>query len=141
MKASSITAALIMIAAWTLTAQPNQHVTLRVKASPEMKPGRAQNIALLFHPKKGIHINLDPSITVTLEKNTVADAVGTIVGSKDAHGYLDSSKPVLVNVTPRADSPKGTHTLKMKVMYFLCSDAEGWCNREEQLLDVPVTVK
>jgi hypothetical protein len=142
MKAYQIIATFILLIHVPLAAaQPNAHVTLALKPVPVLKAGTPQNLMLLFHPKKGIHINVDPAITITMEKNQVAESVGKITAPKDANGYLDASKPVLVSMTPSASAPKGKHTLKMKVVYFLCSDAEGWCNRDEQSLDVPVTVK
>ena len=142
MKAYTIIAAFILVTTLSLSAaQPNAHVTLAVKPVPALKAGTPQNLMILFHPKKGIHINVEPAITITVEKNQVAESMGKITAPKDANGYLDASKPVLVSMTPSTTAPKGKHTLKMKVVYFLCSDAEGWCNRDEQSLDVPVTVK
>ena len=95
---------------------------------------------MLFR-SKGIHINTDPAIDVVPEKNPVIASVGAITPAKDTNGYVDVTKSVTAAASISPTAPKGTHTVKIKVVYFLCSDAEGWCNREEQTLDVRVTVK
>jgi hypothetical protein len=142
MKAFFIAVTSVVFAAGTIAlAQPTLHVTLEAKPLPAMKAGAAQAMKIFFHPKKGIHINLDPAIDITIEKNPITPSTGRITASKDAHGYLNPAKPVLFSFAPVSDAKKGTHMLKVKVVYFLCSDAEGWCNRDEQTLDVPVTVK
>ena len=83
----------------------------------------------------------NPAIQITIAKNPVAGSVGKIHTAKDANGYLDPGKPVRILIGTSPDAPKGKHTLKLTAVYFLCSDAEGWCNRDQQVLDVPVTVK
>lgn len=117
------------------------HVTIDVKATAPLKAGSTGELAVVFHPKKGIHVNTDPAIEITPEGTAVIASVSAITPSKNAKGYVDASKPVKASASVAASAPKGPQTVKLKVVYFLCSDAEGWCNREEQTLDVHVTVK
>jgi hypothetical protein len=142
MKAFFIAIIITAFTAGMLTAgQPNPHVTLTAKPSKAYTAGSGTDLKIYFRPHKGIHINLDPAIDITVGKNSVAATVGKISASKDAHGYLDAARPVVVSLTPSPDAPKGKRTLTLRVVYFLCSDAEGWCNRDEQSLDIPLTVK
>ena len=106
-----------------------------------MKAGAAQDLKIFFHPKKGIHINLHPALQIAIGKNSAAASVGAIHTVKDANGYLNPAHPVTVHITASPDLPKGKQMVKLTVVYYLCSDAEGWCNRDQQTLDVPVTVK
>ncbi len=131
----------VFIATAALCAQPNPHVRLEAKGPAVMKIGAASDVQIFFRPKKGIHINYDPSPEVEAAKHSVAAAVGTPKAAKDAKDYLDTSKPLVVPVTLGAGAPKGRQTLKLRVVYFLCSDADGWCNRDEQTVEISVTVK
>ncbi len=137
--ASVMTTVFIAVAA--LCAQPNPYVRLEAKGPAVMIAGTAANVQIFFHPKKGIHINFDPSPEVETAKHSIAAEVGTLRATKDAKDYLDARKPVVVPVTLSAGTPKGKQTLKLRVVYFLCSDADGWCNRDEQTVDLTVTVK
>jgi hypothetical protein len=124
-----------------VTAQPNPFVAIEARAASALSAGAAGHISVFFRPKKGIHVNTVPAIGITIEKKSFAGVVGKISVSKDAHGYVDPAQPVVVALTPSPGTAKGRHTMKLKIVYFICSDAEGWCNRNEQSLDVPVTVK
>ncbi|MGE5316193.1 MAG: hypothetical protein ACM3Q4_15980 [Acidobacteriota bacterium] len=117
------------------------HVTIDIKSPQALKAGAQGTLQVMFKPNKGIHINADPAIDIVPEKNSVIASIGAIVPSKDKHGYVDPSKPVRVSAAISPSAPKGAQTVKLKVVYFLCSDAEGWCNRDEQTIDVRVTVK
>jgi hypothetical protein len=122
-------------------ASSNSHVAIDVKSPSAVKAGTTGELNVFFRPKKGIHINADPAIDVVPEKNPVIASVGAITPSKNSKGYVDAAKPVKVSAVISPSAPKGARTVKVKVVYFLCSDAEGWCNREEQTLDLQVTVK
>lgn len=136
-----LTAALAVLFITTAAAQQNPHVRIEAKAPSAMKAGAAQDVKITFRPTKGIHINLDPSPEIETAKASVVATIGTLSASKDAHGYLNAAKPAVVPVTIAADAPKGRQTLKLRIVYYLCSDKEGWCNRDEQTIDIPVTVK
>lgn len=141
---SFITAILLLWAAaspGTGAAAQDAHVTIALKAPAAITAGSSGTIQILFRPKKGIHINADPAIEVAPEANPVIASVTAITPSKNSKGYVDASKPVKASASVAASAPKGVHTVKMKVTYFLCSDAEGWCNRGEQTVDMRVTVK
>jgi hypothetical protein len=122
-------------------AESKAHVAISVKASAPLKAGSTGTFSLIFRPNKGIHINTEPAIEIVAEKNPVIASVGSITPSKNSKGYVDTSKPVKISASVSPSAPKGTHTVKVKVVYFLCSDVEGWCNRDEQTLDLRVTVK
>lgn len=123
------------------TAAANPHVTIELKSPASLAAGSNADLALTFRPKKGIHINAEPAIDVVPEKNPVFSSIGAVTPAKNKEGYVDASKPVKVAAVVSASAPKGAHTVKVRVVYYLCSDAEGWCNRDEQTVDLRVTVK
>ena len=100
--------------------------------------------ALLFNlrPRKGIHVNLDPPISVTFDSTAPAKAAGKLeVPRMEKLPYLDTSKAIIQRFTLRRQSKPAPVTLKGVLTYFYCSDAEGWCSKFKQpfAVTVPVT--
>ena len=110
-------------------------------SSATLKPGAAGEIVLIFAPDEGIHINTDPPMEFEFEKSSFVHFKGiTSLPKAATTGYLDTKKPVTYSFTLDKKIQKGKHTLKGSVHYFFCSDAEGWCNRFVQPIELTFTV-
>ena len=108
-------------------------VKLKVK-----KQGVSGELLINFKPKEGIHINLDPPVTVKFDSNSLAVSAGKLETSKIKE-YLDASKPVKQRFTLSGNSK--TALLKGVLTYFYCSAAEGWCSRFKQPFEINVKIK
>ena len=107
----------------------NDDVDVTVSIKPlEIKSGGTAQLIVNFKPKKGIRINLDPPIEIELEKSIASKGKIEIPKMKK-EAYLNPAKPLKQNFTLKKNISPGTHTLKGKLNYFYCSDAEGWCSR------------
>lgn len=97
----------------------------------EIKAGGNGNINISFKPENGIYINIEPEVEVTLDnKFAVIDTIITLSGkNKD---YLDLKKPVKANFKISNNLKEGTYQLKGSLIYFYCSEKEGWCSRYKQ---------
>ncbi|MBI1808057.1 MAG: hypothetical protein HYR76_13540, partial [Ignavibacteria bacterium] len=77
------------------------------------------------------------------EKNPAVTLSGKpeLVGMKvDTSEYLDASKPIKQSFTLAKSTKAGSLSFKGTLTYFFCSDADGWCSRFKQPIDVTVTV-
>jgi hypothetical protein len=107
-------------------------------ANPAVQPGGKGTILVSFTPIDGIHINADPPVTLNLEKNQFISLQGEPELSIDKeNGFLSTSNPVeqAFHVSKKARS--GEHSIKGTIIYYLCSDTEGWCTKFTQ----PITLK
>jgi hypothetical protein len=118
----------------------NDDVDVTVSIKPlEIKSGGTAQLIVNFKPKKGIQINLDPPIEIELEKSIVSKGKIEIPKMKK-EAYLNPAKPLKQNFTLKKNISPGTHTLKGKLNYFYCSDAEGWCSRFTQDFQLNIKV-
>ncbi len=116
----------------------NKHVQFKVSiVEKAIKPGSAGTIQISLTPVKGIHINLDPPMSLKLDSTASITKVDELITHKnDANGYLDFSKPITVKFSVAKNTKPGKLSLKGIFIYFFCSDAEGWCNRYKQPIDL-----
>lgn len=106
-----------------------------------MKAGAIGEIILTFTPEEGIHINTEPAMEFEFEKTTSVHFTGIASLPKaPTTGYLDARRPVKYAFTLDKKIRKGKHILKGIVRYYFCSDAEGWCNRFTQPIQLTLTV-
>jgi hypothetical protein len=109
--------------------------------SSTLKPGATGEILVSFSPEEGIHINTDPAIEFAFEKDPLVHFTEAVSMPKMAKtGYLDTKRPVKYTFTVDKKMPKGKHTLKGTMKYFFCSDAEGWCTRSSQPVELTFSV-
>ena len=130
----------------TAVSQPKDaeaHVGVAVTSSRDtLAPGAAAEIRIAFSPKKGYHVNAVPPMAVKLDTAAPARLTGSIVIPSDtATGYLKSSLPVRQPFTLAKSAAAGRAALKGVLTYYYCSDAEGWCRKENLPFTLPVTVK
>ncbi|MDI6778589.1 MAG: hypothetical protein QME25_00085 [Bacteroidota bacterium] len=112
--------------------EENEYVDVSLSIKPnEIKAGGKGQIFVFFKPQKGIYINLDPPIEFEIADDGAALGKMEIPKSKK-NEYLDTNKPLKQHFTIKKGLPAGTYTLKGKLIYFYCSDAEGWCSRFTQ---------
>ena len=110
-------------------------------ASSTLKPGGTGELLLTFSPEDGIHINTEPAMEFEFDKSSPVHLTGiTSLPKSPKTGYLDPSKPVRCGFTVNKSAKKGKHVLKGTVQYYFCSDAEGWCNRFSQPIEITFTV-
>jgi hypothetical protein len=84
------------------------------------------------------HITGDPPLTVKLEKNQFISLQGKPDISTDKEsGFLSTSSPVEQAFHVSKKARPGEHILKGTIVYYFCSDTEGWCTRFAQ----PITLK
>jgi hypothetical protein len=119
------------------------HVPIAASVSSDtLAPGAGAEVRFTFTPKKGYHVNAVPPMAVAFDSASPARNSGKIVIPSDTTtGYLKSSQPVRQPFTLAASAPKGRTALKGVLTYYYCSDAEGWCRKENLPFTLPVTVK
>lgn len=118
----------------------NEYVDVTITLKPnEVKSGGKAQLLVTFKPQKGIHINLDPPIEFEFEKELVINGKVKISKMKKDN-YLDTEKPLIQNLSIKKNLSPGTHTIKGKLIYFYCSDAEGWCSRFSQPINLNITI-
>ena len=118
----------------------NQHVNVEMKFPVKISIGKTSELAFFFKPIDGIHVNTTPMFELRLDKNSSFDVVGNPRFQKDKNDYLDITKPIEFSVKAKDNLKIGQYDLKGKLNYFYCSDAEGWCNRFTQPIDVIIEV-
>lgn len=96
-------------------------------------PGRPGAVHFELHPNKGIHVNLEPPISVAFDSASPVKPSGKLdIPRLEKVPYLDPAKPIVQRVTIPRQNGKDTLTLKGTLTYFYCSDAEGWCSKFKQ---------
>ena len=123
--------------------ETENHVGIAVAASRDtLGPGAGAEILFTFSPKKGYHVNAVPPMAVKFDSTSQARAGGKIVIPADsATGYLRTSVPVRQPFTLAKSAGRGRTELKGVLTYYYCSDAGGWCRKENLPFTVPVKVK
>jgi hypothetical protein len=122
---------------------PDNDVSVVASLSRDtLAPGAGAELLFTFRPKKGFHVNAVPPMAVAFDSAAPAKDGGRIVIPSDTStGYLQSSLPVRQPFTLRASAAKGRSELKGVLTYYYCSDAEGWCRKENLRFAAPFTVK
>src|SRR5579862_7946705 len=113
------------------TRKANDNVIFSVSAKEHFARPNGK-LTLLFHllPKDGYHINIEnkPAMVVKLDSPSVAKLIGApIVSALPKTVFLDDSKPASQVITLADSLSAGTITLHGTLMYYYCSEKEGWC--------------
>ena len=144
-------AVLICAALLVVSARANSHPepggeNNYVSFNASVKQGARATGSLLFRlsPRKGIHINLDPPMSVSFDSGAPVKPAGKLeVPRMGKFPYLDTARAITQPFTLSIHSAEGrtkppSVTLKGILTYFYCSDAEGWCSRCRQPFAVAV---
>ncbi len=122
----------------------NKYVKVDVAVQQkQLQAGATGQLLISVKPQKGIHVNIQPPLSITLDDDSATTLSGTMVFStvkKDTLELLDPSKPIKQSFTLAKRIKPGTMVLKGSFVYFYCSDAEGWCSRFKQPFTIEVTV-
>jgi hypothetical protein len=120
----------------------NKYVKVRVAlASDTVRTGSRSTILITLSPSNGIHINVDPAVEVTLEKNKFVTLDGEPEMSTDKEtGFLATSAPVEQQIDINALARPGRYVVKGTIVYYFCSDAQGWCTKFAQPFSLRVNV-
>jgi hypothetical protein len=125
-----------------------QHFEVAAAFVPPAKPGATGAIAVTFVPRDpDVHINEEPAprLKLDLEQSALVDKQppppkSAPTFNPDTARYLDLKKPVRFPMAFAPGAPKGPQTVNVSVVYFYCSQREGWCRRGRADLEVAVTV-
>jgi hypothetical protein len=120
----------------------NESVKFEISVKPKsMKAGSSGELLISLKPKEGIHITLEPPMTLKLDSTDAVTAVGKLIFSKAAKvEYLDASKSIKQYFTLSKKIKPGPLHLKGAFTYFYCSGTDGFCARFKQPVNVVVTI-
>lgn len=114
------------------------YVTVEVPSSLlEVDDGKAVLFSLKLTPAEGIHVNLEPPVSV---KSETHGASFRVVGVEKSGEYLDSEKPVTVECVANGMAT-GLHRVWILISYTYCSDEERWCRMSNDSAPVELVVK
>lgn len=124
------------------------HFDVTAAFVPPAKPGAGGAIAVSFLAHDpDVHINEEPAPRLRLdpEQSTLLDRQppppkSVPVFDPEVARYLDLKKPVQFPVAFAPKAARGAHTVKANVIFFYCSQREGWCRRGSADVEVGVTV-
>ncbi len=118
----------------------NPYVTCTFDVNKKnFRPGAKGELLVTLQPIKGIHINLEPAMSVRFDSSSGLQSNGAM-GIPRKENYFDAGKKIHIPFVLSAASAPGTATLKATLTYYYCSDAEGWCSRFRQPLEISMTV-
>ena len=114
------------------------HVQVKQKS---LSPGATGDLLISLKPQEGIHINLQPAPDVRLDSASLVTLTGRLDAPRQsAANYLDASMPIKQQfVVPKSAHP-GTLAIRGTIIYYYCSDADGWCSRFKQSFLIDLTV-
>ncbi|MBI5475238.1 MAG: hypothetical protein HY964_00710 [Ignavibacteriales bacterium] len=121
----------------------NDMVDVQIKLKQnELPAGSTGEIEIKFKPKKDIHINFEPPISVKFDSSSLFSKVEKLnVPRKPKEEYLNTSKPVTQKFTLSKNIHPGKQTVKGTLIYFYCSGSDGWCSRFKYPFEVTLKIK
>lgn len=122
--------------------QENECVKLEVTlADTCVRPGKLGTILVTFAPIEGIHINANPAVEMTLGHNDVFALYGeSEMTVNKENGFLSTRTPVKQQFLVSSEAKPGEYTLKGTLVYYFCSDDEGWCRKFTQSIALTLHV-
>jgi hypothetical protein len=121
------------------------NTSVQFSAATERKKisaGGADTLVFTLHPKSGIHINLEPGLSIVADSSSGVSFSGKPEIPIDAKtNFLDESKPIRQGYRAPAHLSSDSITISGVMTYYYCSDKEGWCSRFKQpfILKIRVT--
>lgn len=120
----------------------NDLVDVRVEVTEStFRPGTAAHFLISFRPKKGINITTDPAFEFSFDTLKQFFSAGKATFVKDAKGYLKPQQPVKQQFAIAKQTPPGSYRVRGTLVYYYCSDAEGWCSRFRQPVELTFVVQ
>ena len=120
----------------------NKYVKVEITVVPQaLRPGNEGELLARFSPIEGIHVNVDPPVEFRFDSAQVLVLKDDIDLPLDKEtGYLDHASPARQTFVVPTNSPPGEYLIKGKIVYYYCSDEEGWCTRFTQPLELTLKV-
>jgi hypothetical protein len=133
---------LFLILSFLETPPDNPYVGVVIRLSGDtLKAGMAAHLTAMFAPVDGIHITVDPPLSFSMKTNNVLRISGTPVAdtSKET-GYLEHTSAVMQRVIVQPGAGAGAHSVSGELLYYYCSDREGWCRKSVEPFTVTATI-
>ena len=120
----------------------NEYVTVKFALQQnKLKPGTMGELVISFKPRDGIHINLDPPISIKFDTSDAITSIEKpILPAPTKEKYFDTARPIKQRFTVSKKIKPGIMTLKGTLSYFYCSGTDGWCSRFKQPFEISVTI-
>jgi hypothetical protein len=138
--------AFLLLAAGLFSSGPT-YFEVSAKYEPPSKDTKQGAVLVTFlQTEAGVHVNETPAPRLELEAGqSILDYKapankGGVAGDPALAKKLDLSQPVRFPVTLRAGAPSGEQSVNASVVYFYCSDHEGWCRKGSADLAISVPV-
>ena len=121
----------------------NTYVRVDLTANPAVvKAGGKGEIQIQFQPIEGIHVNAAPPTVLTLAEDSPVKLTGeSVVPVDSTTGYLDASKPTTYSFAVKKSTRPGDRKINGTLVYFFCSDKEGWCLRWQDDVSFTLSVE
>lgn len=127
-------------------ASGHEHVGLAASLERDASGGEADVVVRFMPLDAAIHVNADPAPRVTLDSqqrlldDSSRPAPPPARAAFPNGRYLDTQAGVRFPVRISRLAPSGRHTVRAAVLYFYCSQAEGWCRRAQDDVEVSFSV-
>ena len=119
----------------------NEYVRFDARLSKvTLAPGARAKIIFTLTPAEGIHINAEPPPAFTLDSMSIATLVGAPSMEKDNRGYLAKDAPLRQSLVIAKNTATGPGSLRGELVYYYCSDTQGWCMRYRQPVELTLTI-
>lgn len=120
----------------------NEYVKTEISLKQnKLKAGASGQVLFSLRPKKGIHVNLAPAVEVKLDSSDLIALSGKPEIPRDKKtDFLDPLMPIKQSFTLSKKTKPGMVALKGMLTYYYCSDAEGWCSKFKQPIEMKITV-
>ena len=119
----------------------NEYVGFSISLKEKsVKAGGSGTLLISLQPQKGIHVNVNPPITIAFDSSDIVAPVGKLEIPR-IDTLLNTSKPIKQTIRVSRQVKSGTAAIKGTITYFYCSESEGWCSRFKQPFDVAIKVK
>ncbi len=120
----------------------NSYVDFGVKLEKtSLRRDSTGTLLLTLKPHKGIHVNTQPGPSFVFDTANGVHASGSLgLSMLEKSTFLDPQKPVRQRFSLAPGVQPGELTIKGTFIYYYCSDAEGWCSRFKQPVEVHLRV-
>ena len=122
--------------------QENKYVAITAVLKQQViKQGDETAILVTLAPVDGIHITADPPVQIQLARNPSFLPLGSPdLQIEKASGFLATSVPVQQRIRVSPKTRPGEHTIKGTIVYYFCSEDEGWCRKFSQRIALKLNV-